>query len=229
MKQWLIPLIVAILVGAVGYLVGTATAPVKTVTQIETVTQTVTVEKTAPKPMGTLERLVKNGTFEIRCIFCGMRVEEAVHMGVSARVVFEKGVTGVTDDIGCIFRMQLRPVEMWPMLRRLNITADEFREVLGGVRQVLVPDYGAHKRGVELYIDARKAYYVIMQNMKTPMGDCVFAFSNLDEAKKHNATVYTFDQMLQLYREVMQKTGMPRPNWCRGAGGHGHGGHGHGG
>jgi hypothetical protein len=54
-----------------------------------------------------------------------------------------------------------------------------------------------------------------------------------------NATVYTYDQMLQLYREVMQKTGMPRPNWCRGGmggmhdhgyghGSHGHHGHGHG-
>jgi len=52
-------------------------------------------------------------------------------------------------------------------------------------------------------------------------------------AAKVNATVYTYDQMLQLYREVMQKTGMPRPNWCRGGmggmhsyGSHDHHGHG---
>ncbi|MFZ8808801.1 MAG: hypothetical protein ACO2PN_11955 [Pyrobaculum sp.] len=48
-------------------------------------------------------------------------------------------------------------------------------------------------------------------------------------AAKVNATVYIYDQMLQLYKEVMQKTGMPRPIWCRGGMGgmHGHGSHGH--
>ena len=40
------------------------------------------------------------------------------------------------------------------------------------------------------------------------MGDCVFAFADKDTAAKYNTTVYAYDQMLQLYKEVMQKTGM---------------------
>ncbi|MFN3803832.1 MAG: nitrous oxide reductase accessory protein NosL [Pyrobaculum sp.] len=225
-----VPLLVAIVVGVAAYLAGTATAPAKvvtqtvatTVTQTVTTTETATVTQTVAKPVPLLEQLVKNGTFERRCIFCGMDVAEAVKMGVSARVIFDKGVAARTDDIGCIFRMQLIPIEKWRFLARLNATVDDIKNVLGGVKQVLVPDYEAHRRGVELYVDAKRAYYVILQDRKTPMGDCVFAFSNPDDAKKHNATIYTFDQMLQLYREVMQKTGMPRPNWCRGAATHTH-------
>ena len=33
----------------------------------------------------------------------------------------------------------------------------------------MVPDYESAKAGVPLYIDAKRAYYVIMQNLKTPM------------------------------------------------------------
>jgi hypothetical protein len=60
------------------------------------------------------------------------------------------------------------------------------------------------------------------------MGDCVFAFRDRETAAKMNATVYTYNQMFQLYREVIQKTCMPRPTGCIGGMGgmHGHSGHG---
>jgi len=78
-------------------------------------------------------------------------------------------------------------------------------------------------------VETQRAFYVIRQDMKTPMRDCVLAFRDREMAAKVNATVYTYDQMLQLYREVMQKTGMPRPNRYRGGMGgmHSHGSHGH--
>lgn len=253
--NYLVPLVIAVVVGLAAYFAGVSTAPTTTVTQTvekpvtqtveKTVTQTVaqtvtqTVERTVTQTVtqtvvkrNALEEMFSNGTFARRCIFCGMDVSEAEKMGVSAIVTFSTGKTAKTDDIGCIFRMALRPVEMWPFFRRfMNVTgmsAAEVRQTLGEVVSVMVPDYeSVNKAGVPLYIDAKRAYYVIMQNMKTPMGDCVFAFADRNTAAKYNATVYTYDQMLQLYREVMNKTGHPRPNWCRGGGmmhSHGHSG-----
>jgi len=246
--NYLVPLVVAVVVGLAAYFAGVSTAPTTTVTQTvekpvtqtveKTVTQTVaqTVERTVTQTVtqavvkrNALEEMFANGTFAQRCIFCGMDVSEAEKMGVSAIVTFSTGKTAKTDDIGCIFRMALMPVERWPFIRRITnttgLSATEVKQTLGDVVSVMVPDYESAKAGVPLYIDAKRAYYVIMQNMKTPMGDCVFAFADRDTAAKHNATVYTYDQMLQLYKEIMQKTGMPRPNWCRGGGMmHSHGG-----
>jgi len=246
--NYLIPLVVAVVVGLAAYFAGVSTAPTTTVTQTvekpvtqtveKTVTQTVaqtvtqTVERTVTQAVvkrNTLEEMFANGTFAHRCIFCGMDVSEAEKMGVSAIVTFSTGKTTKTDDIGCIFRMALIPVERWRFIMRImnatGMSATEVKQTLGDVVSVMVPDYESAKAGVPLYIDARRAYYVIMQNMKTPMGDCVFAFADKGVAAKYNATVYTYDQMLQLYKEVMQKTGMPRPNWCRGGGMmHSHGG-----
>ncbi|ABO09356.1 nitrous oxide reductase accessory protein NosL [Pyrobaculum calidifontis] len=219
--NYLVPLVVAVVVGLAAYFAGVSTAPTATVTQTveRTVTQTVTQ---AVVKRNALEEMFTNGTFAHRCILCGMDVSEAEKMGVSAIVTFSTGKTAKTDDIGCIFRMALMPVEKWPFIRRItNVTGlstAEVRQALGDVVSVMVPDYESAKAGVPLYIDAKRAYYVIMQNLKTPMGDCVFAFADKDTAAKYNTTVYAYDQMLQLYKEVMQKTGMPRPNWCRSGG-----------
>nr|WP_287069597.1 nitrous oxide reductase accessory protein NosL [Pyrobaculum sp.] len=217
--------IVAIIVGVAAYMAGLSGAQTKTVTVEKTQVVTSTVTQAAGR--SALEEMILNGTFARRCVLCGMDAAEAVHMGVSAVVEFSTGVHARTDDIGCIFRMAILPAERWPFIKKLigsNVTtAEEVRKYLGDVKEVLVPDYGAHVRGTESYIDAKKAFYVILQDRKTPMGDCVFAFSSREEAAKYNSTVYTYDQMLQLYKEVMQKTGMPRPMWCRGAG-HMHGG-----
>ncbi|MEM1597438.1 MAG: nitrous oxide reductase accessory protein NosL [Pyrobaculum sp.] len=228
--EWLVLAVVAVIVGVGAYLAGSSQAKVETKTVIvtqtaagttTTVVRTVTVTATAGPTE--LEKLILNGTLAQRCVFCGMDVSEAEKMGVSAVVRFSTGVVAETDDIGCVFRMALLPVEKWRFLSGLiakNVTtAAELKKRLGDVVEVLVPDYASFKRGAVAYVDAKKAYYIIMQNMKTPMGDCVFAFANKDEAAMHNSTVYTYDQMLQLYRDVMQKTGMPRPNWCRGGGG----------
>jgi len=141
----------------------------------------------------------------------------------SALVILKGGYAVRTDDIGCIFRMALLPPEKWNALQRYP--AEDVRRLVQ-VEKVFVPDFNTGE-----YVEAQKAFYVIRQDMKTPMGDCVFAFRDRETAAKMNATVYTYDQMLQLYREVMQKTGMPRPNWCRGGMGgmHSHGDHSHGG
>jgi nitrous oxide reductase accessory protein NosL len=136
----------------------------------------------------------------------------------AALVILKGGYAVRTDDIGCIFRMALLPPEKWKALQRYP--AEDVRRLVQ-VEKVFVPDFNTGE-----YVEAQKAFYVIRQDMKTPMGDCVFAFRDRETAAKMNATVYTYDQMLQLYREVMQKTGMPRPNWCRGemGGMHSHGG-----
>jgi nitrous oxide reductase accessory protein NosL len=139
----------------------------------------------------------------------------------AALVILKGGYATRTDDIGCIFRMALLPPERWRALQRYP--AEDVKRLVQ-VEKVFVPDFNTGE-----YVEAQRAFYVIRQDMKTPMGDCVFAFRDREMAAKVNATVYTYDQMLQLYREVMQKTGMPRPNWCRGGMGgmHGHGSHGH--
>jgi hypothetical protein len=126
----------------------------------------------------------------------------------AALAVLKGGYAVRTDDIGCIFRMALLPPERWVALR--GYPAEDVRRLVQ-VERVFVPDFNTGE-----YVEAQRAFYVIRQDMKTPMGDCVFAFRDREMAAKVNATVYTYDQMLQLYREVMQKTGMPRPNWCRG-------------
>lgn len=240
--EWLVALVVAVVVAAVAYFAGlsaggggatvTTTVPTTVVTTVtQTLATTVTVTQTVAQPSlkSVIEQMVSNGTFFHRCVVCGMDVAEAKHMGVSAIVVFSSGVAARTDDIGCVFRMRLIPVDRWPFMRRLigtNLTtAEEVRRVFGNMVQVLVPDYGAFMHGNESYVDAEKAYYVILQDRKTPMGDCVFAFASKEVAAMHNSTVYTFDQMLELYRQVMKERGMPRPMWCRGGGGmtHHHG------
>ncbi|MEM0278001.1 nitrous oxide reductase accessory protein NosL [Pyrobaculum sp.] len=247
--EWLAAAVVAVVVAVAAYFAGLsaggggATKTLSTtITQVSTVTERVTTTATATQTVTTtvvqtstvtqtvaqpslksvIEQMVSNGTFLHRCVLCGMDVAEAEHMGVSAVVVFSNGVVAKTDDIGCVFRMRLMPVDKWPFMRRLigaNLTtAEEVRRVLGNVVQVLVPDYGAFMHGNESYVDAEKAYYVILQDRKTPMGDCVFAFASKEVAAMHNSTVYTFDQMLKLYQQVMKEKGMPRPMWCRGEG-----------
>jgi nitrous oxide reductase accessory protein NosL len=234
-------LVVGLVVGlAVGALLGGAVAPgggvTATITQAvtttarEVVTQTVTATVTHTVTTtvrevvthtalaSALEEALRNGTYWSRCIFCGMVINETKY---AALVVLKGGYSVRTDDIGCIFRMALLPPERWVALRRYP--AEDVKRLVQ-VEKVFVPDFHTGE-----YVEAQRAYYVIRQDMKTPMGDCVFAFRDKEMATKMNATVYTYDQMLQLYREVMQKTGMPRPNWCRGrmGGMHSHGSHGH--
>jgi len=167
-----------------------------------------------------LEEALRNGTYWNRCIFCGLVINDTKY---AALVVLKEGYAVRTDDIGCIFRMALRPPEKW---RVLQMYPPEDVKRLSQVEKVFVPDFHTGE-----YVEAQRALYVIRQDMMTPMRDCVFAFRDRVMTAKMNATVYTCDQMLQLYREIMQKTGMPRPNWCRGGMEvmHSHSHHGHGG
>jgi len=203
---------------AVGALLGGAAAPgVGTpVTITETVTTTVreVVTQTVAPPVSALEEALRNGTYWNRCIFCGMIINDTKF---AALVVLKSGYAVRTDDIGCIFRMALLPPERWRVLR---VYPPEDVKRLVQVEKVFVPDFNTGE-----YVEAQKAFYVIRQDMMTPMRDCVLPFRDREAAAKMNATVYTYDQMLQLYREVMERTGMPRPNWCRGGTGgmHGHG------
>jgi nitrous oxide reductase accessory protein NosL len=241
MKQalWLV---IGLVVGlAVGALVGGAAKPgggatttvthtatttvreVVTHTATATVTHTVTTTvatQTAAPLASALEEALRNGTYWSRCTLCGMVINETKY---AALVILKGGYAVRTDDIGCIFRMALLPPERWKALR--GYPAEDVKRLIQ-VEKVFVPDFHTGE-----YVEAQRAFYVIRQDMMTPMRDCVFAFRDREMAAKMNATVYTYDQMLQLYREVMQKTGMPRPNWCRGGMGgmHGHGSHGHGG
>jgi nitrous oxide reductase accessory protein NosL len=224
MKQalWLV---VGLVVGlAAGALLGGAVAPgggaTATVTHTATTTVREVVTQTAAQASlaSALEEALRNGTYWSRCALCGMVINDTKY---AALVILKGGYAVRTDDIGCIFRMALLPPEKWKALQRYP--AEDVRRLVQ-VEKVFVPDFNTGE-----YVEAQRAFYVIRQDMKTPMGDCVFAFRDREMAAKMNATVYTYDQMLQLYREVMQKTGMPRPNWCRGGMGgmHGHGSHGH--
>jgi nitrous oxide reductase accessory protein NosL len=193
----------------------TVTHPVTTTVR-EVVTQTATQASLA----SALEEALRNGTYWDRCILCGMVINDTKY---AALVILKGGYAVRTDDIGCIFRIALRPPEKWKALQRYP--AEDVKRLIQ-VEKVFVPDFHTGE-----YVEAQRAFYVIRQDMKTPMGDCVFAFRDRETAAKMNATVYTYDQMLQLYKEVMERTGMPRPNWCRGGMGgmHSHGHHGHGG
>lgn len=205
MRQ-IIWLAVGLVVGlAVGALLGGALAPTsKTVTQ--TALQTAITSA--------LEQALENGTYLHFCVFCGMPINDT---RFSALVILRDGHVVRTDDIGCVFRMALLPPEKWPALQ---VYPAEDVQRLVQIYKVFVPDFDTGE-----YVEAQSAFYVIRQDMKTPMGDCVLAFKDRSEAAKMNATVYTYDQMLQLYREVMEKTGRPMPNWCRGGmGGMGGGG-----
>jgi len=240
MKQalWLV---IGLVVGiAVGALVGGAAAPgggapvtitqtvtttareVVTQTVAETVTHTVTTTVrevvTQTALASALEEALRNGTYWDRCVLCAMVINETKY---AALVVLKGGYAVRTDDIGCIFRMTLLPPERW---RALRVYPPEDVKRLIQVEKVFVPDFHTGE-----YVEAQRAFYVIRQDTWTPMADCVFAFRDREAAAKMNATVYTYDQMLQLYREVMERTGMPRPRWCRGGTGgmHGHGSHGH--
>ena len=202
---WLVVgLVVGIVAGAaVGVLLGGATAqPTTTVTLVTT--QTVTAATPGVK-MSPLEEAILNGTYWSRCVLCAMLINDTKY---AALVILKGGHAVRTDDIGCIFRMALLPPEKWKALR--NYPAEEVKRLVQ-VERVFVPDYHTGE-----YVEAQKAFYVIRQDMKTPMGDCVLAFKSREEASKINATVYTYDQMLQLYKQVMEKTGMPMPMWCRG-------------
>jgi nitrous oxide reductase accessory protein NosL len=221
MKQalWLV---VGLVVGlAVGALLGGPVTPgggaTATVTHTATTTVREVVTQTATQTsiVLALEEALRNGTYWSRCILCGMVIND---MKYAALVVLKGGNTVRTDDIDCIFRVALLPPEKWKALRRYP--AEDMRRLVQ-VEKMFVPDFYTGD-----YVETQRAFYVIRQDMKTPMGDCVFAFKDRETAAKMNATVYTYAQMLQLYREVMQKTGMPRPNWCRGGMGgmHGHGG-----
>jgi len=116
-----------------------------------------------------LEEALRNGTYWGRCIFCGMVMNDTKY---AALVVLKGGYAVRTDDIGCVFRMALLPPERWRVLQRY-------------------PPEDVKRLHV--------AFYVIRQDMMTPMRDCVFAFRDREMAAKVNATVYTYDQMLQLY------------------------------
>jgi len=210
-------LVVGLVVGlAAGALLGGAATSgggaITTVTHTATTTVRETVTHTAASA---LEEALRNGTYWSRCALCGMVINDTKY---AALVVLKGGYAVRTDDIGCIFRMTLLPPEKWNALQRYQ--AEDVKRLIQ-VEKVFVPDFHTGE-----YVEAQRAFYVIRQDMKTPMGDCVFAFRDRETAAKMNATVYTYDQMLQLYREVMQKTGMPRPNWCRGGMGgmHSHGG-----
>ncbi len=229
-------LVVGLVVGlAVGALLGGAVAPsvgtvtitqtvtttareVVTQTVTETVTHTVTQTVAQPSLASALEEALRNGTYWDRCVLCAMVINETKY---AALVILKGGYSVRTDDIGCIFRMALLPPERW---RALRVYPPEDVKRLVQVEKVFVPDFHTGE-----YVEAQRAFYVIRQDTWTPMGDCVFAFRDREMAAKMNATVYTYDQMLQLYREVMERTGMPRPRWCRGemGGMHGHGSHGH--
>jgi nitrous oxide reductase accessory protein NosL len=219
MKQalWLV---VGLVVGiAVGALLGGAAAPgVGTpVTITETVTTTVkeVVTQTVAQASleSALEEALRNGTYWNRCILCGMLINDTKF---AALVVLKSGYAVRTDDIGCIFRMALRPPEKWRVLQRYP--PEDVKRLIQ-VEKVFVPDFNTGE-----YVEAQKAFYVIRQDMMTPMKDCVLPFRDRETAAKMNATVYTYDQMLQLYKEVMERTGRG------GMGGmHSHGGHGHGG
>jgi len=211
MKQalWLV---VGLVVGlAVGALLGGAVTPgggaTATVmhTATTTVREVVTQRATQTSIASALEEALRNGTYWSRCILCGMVIND---MKYAALVVLKGGNAVRTDDIGCIFRVALLPPEKWKALQRYP--AEDVRRLVQ-VEKMFVPDFYTGD-----YVETQRAFYVIRQDMKTPMGDCVFAFKDRETAAKMNATVYTYAQMLQLYREVMQKTGMPRPNWCRG-------------
>jgi len=209
--------------GATATVTHTATTTVRevvtqtaTATVTHTVTTTVVTQTAAQASLASaLEEALRNGTYWSRCALCGMVINDTKY---AALVILKGGYAVRTDDIGCIFRMALLPPEKWKALQRYP--AEDVRRLVQ-VEKVFVPDFNTGE-----YVEAQKAFYVIRQDMKTPMGDCVFAFRDRETAAKMNATVYTYDQMLQLYREVMQKTGMPRPNWCRGGMGgmHSHGG-----
>jgi nitrous oxide reductase accessory protein NosL len=213
----IVPAIILVLLGLKinGILYGAVTpggGATITVTHTATTTVRETVTQTAASA---LEEALRNGTYWSRCILCGMVINDTKY---AALVVLKGGYAVRTDDIGCIFRMALLPPEKWKALQRYP--AGDVRRLVQ-VEMVFVPDFYTGE-----YVEAQRAFYVIRQDMKTPMGDCVFAFRDREMAAKMSATVYTYDQMLQLYREVMQKTGMPRPNWCRGGMGemHSHGG-----
>jgi len=191
----------------------------------ETITTKVTVTATAPScvQLSPLEEALRSGTYVSRCVYCDMLINETKY---SALVVLKSGYAVKTDDIGCIFRMALLPPEKWKVMQKYPV--DDVKRLVQ-VEKVFVPDHDTGE-----YVEAQKAFYVIRQDRKTPMGDCVFPFKDREMAAKLNATVYTYDQMLQLYRKVMQERGMPRPNWCRGTmehmhdhSSHSHGGHGH--
>jgi nitrous oxide reductase accessory protein NosL len=192
----------------------TITQTVTTTVVREVVTQTAAQASLA----SALEEALRNGTYWDICIFCNMVINETKY---AALAVLKGGYAVRTDDIGCIFRMALLPPERWRALQRY--TAEDVKRLVQ-VEKVFVPDFNTGE-----YVEAQRAFYVIRQDTWTPMGDCVFAFRDREMAAKMNATVYTYDQMLQLYREVMERTGMPRPKWCRGGMGgmHGHGSHGH--
>ncbi|MFZ8841548.1 MAG: nitrous oxide reductase accessory protein NosL [Pyrobaculum sp.] len=229
---WLvIGLVVGLVVGALlGGVVGHSHAHHHdggaTVTITQTVTTTVreVVTQTAAQASlaSALEEALRNGTYWDICVYCNMVIDNTKY---AALAVLKGGYSVRTDDVGCVFRMALLPPERWRALQRYP--AEDVKRLVQ-VEKVFVPDFNTGE-----YVEAQKAFYVIRQDMKTPMGDCVFAFRDREMAAKMNATVYTYDRMLQLYREVMQKTGMPRPNWCRGGmggmhdHGHGHGSHGH--
>jgi nitrous oxide reductase accessory protein NosL len=205
-------LVVGLVVGlAVGVLVGGAASPgggaTVTVTHATTTTVREVVTQSAAQTSlaSALDEALRNGTYWSRCILCGMVINETKY---AALVVLKGGNAVKTDGIGCIFRMALLLPEKWKALR--NYPPEDVRRLVQ-VEKVFVPDFYTGE-----YVEAQRAFYVIRQDLKTPMGDCVFAFRDRETATKVNATVYTYDQMLQLYREVMQKTGMPRPNWCRG-------------
>jgi NosL. len=215
-------LVVGIVVGALlgGIALGT---PGTVITETVRLVETATVTVPSGAELSPLEEALRNGTYWNRCIFCGMLINETRY---SALVVLKSGYAVRTDDIGCIFRLTLLPPERWMEMRKYS--ADEVKRLVQ-VEKIFVPDHNTGE-----YVEAEKAFYVIRQDRKTPMGDCVFAFKEREKAAEVNATVYTYDQMLQLYKKVMEERGMPRPNWCKGVPGdmhkhehHGHGGHGH--
>ena len=134
-----------------------------------------------------------------------MEVPGKVLSNLSALILLSDGHWVRTDDIGCVFRARLMPVDKWPAFRRVGEAPK------ADVAAMYVPDY---ETGV--LVPAEEAYYVIYTRIQTPMKDCVLAFADRARAEKYNRSVYTFDEMLKLYREVTRVRGKPMPMWCRG-------------
>ena len=152
-----------------------------------------------------LMELLHGGHFATHCGVCNMVIPEKVMANLSAIILLSDGHWLRTDDIGCVFRAKLMPIAKWPAFRKIG------EAPRAEIVAIYVPDYETGQ-----LVRAEDAYYVIYAKVQTPMKDCVLAFADPGRARKYNETVYTFDEMLRLYREVAREKGRPMPMWCRG-------------
>ena len=109
------------------------------------------------------------------CDGCGMIIDDA---RFAAALILETGETRKFDDLAEMFAYTARHPQ------------EEVRA------------WFAHDYGSEIWVNAASAFYVIGDELPTPMGGGVIAFeahqSALTFAGERNADVFTFEQVMEL-------------------------------